>query len=64
MSKEFSQPFPFLTILTSEAVDVTLHDIQTKYNTEDVYKLLEIVDAHNTILEEHRKAAEKERGKK
>lgn len=37
----------------------SLHDLQTIYSTTDLYHFLEMIDVHNTLMEESRKEADK-----
>jgi hypothetical protein len=45
-----------LNILTNDLKLATLHELQTKYDTQDAYDLLEIIDVSSTLTsEEHKK---------
>lgn len=50
-------------VLTMERPQVTLHELQTVYSLEDVYKLIEVgmVDAHNARLVAKRQQEEMRR---
>jgi hypothetical protein len=47
-----------MTILTSDLKLASLIELQTIYSLQDMYDILEIMDAHVTMLEYHRKMAE------
>ena len=49
LDKEFSQDFQVLTVITAELKLATLHELQTKYNTEDLYDMLELLDANSAL---------------
>ena len=47
-----------MTIVTSELKLASLIELQTVYNLQDMYDILEIMDAHVTMLEYQRKVSE------
>lgn len=49
LDKTFSQEWDIYTILTNELRLASLHDLQTIYNVEDAYDMLEIIEAHTAI---------------
>lgn len=49
IDSDFSQDFDIYTILTNDLRLATLHDLQTKYNTEDAYDLIEIIEVRSAI---------------
>lgn len=61
IEKEFSQDFEVYTLLTHELRLATLYDLQTKYNTEDLYDLLEILDVTLALDEVKAKQLELEK---
>jgi len=50
-----------LSIVTSELKLASLYELQTMYSTSDLYDLVEIMDAHSTMLEYQRRQEELER---
>jgi len=47
-----------MTIVTSELKLATLIELQTVYSVQDMYDILEIMDAHVTMLQYQRKMDE------
>lgn len=43
--------FEIYGLLSSSLKLCTLHDLQTKYNTEDLYDLLEVIDVNRELQE-------------
>lgn len=61
IEKDFSQDFEIYTLLTNELRLATLYDLQAKYNTEDLYDLLEIMDVSLSLEDVARKQNEMEK---
>lgn len=61
IEKDFSQDFEIYTLLTNELRLATLYDLQAKYNTEDLYDLLEIMDVTLALDEVKAKQLELEK---
>ena len=59
--KEFSQEMEIAILLLSEKRLATLYELQTVYNTEDLYDMLEILDVGNYIQDEQHKEMERQR---
>ena len=59
ISQELSVLPEIFAILTSDLKLATFIELQTLYDTEDVYDMLEILDAHHTISVENQKRANK-----
>jgi hypothetical protein len=49
LEKEFSQDFQVFTLVTSELKLASLYELQTHYNTEDLYDMLELLDAYKAM---------------
>lgn len=60
LEKHFSLDFDVFTVVTHELRLATYNEMQTVYDTSDLYDMLEMIDAHITLLEY---AEEKNRNK-
>lgn len=61
LSEKFTQDFLILSVVTSELRLASLHELQTIYSVADLYDILEMMDAHATMLEYQRRQEELER---
>lgn len=52
LSKEFTQDFRVMELLTFEPQLCTLHELKTVYSTKDFYDFLEIVEAHKALAKD------------
>jgi hypothetical protein len=61
LTDKFSQDFMILSIVTSELKLATLYELQTQYSVSDMYDIIEMIDAHTTMVEYQRRQEELER---
>lgn len=57
LSKEFTQDFRVMELLTFEPRLCTLQELKTVYTTKDFYDFLEIMEAHKALEEDAREAS-------
>ena len=57
----FSQDFDIMNIVTSELKLASLLELQTVYSLQDMYDILELMEANSAIAKYHRKLEDQKR---